>query len=1051
MSWNRGQYFGGKKDGCADHSGRRHEPSVVEDESQLPEHERCGNMHALSFASICARLDRAEAPGPQSAKHGLVFDRELLKAAGKQSLYPVVRLLCTSLDVGRRNFGLKEKGLAQLYLQLTGLKGADPAKNKAAGKLHFFAGTASARGTHMGAELGAALVEVLKGRVPPHGDMTLGEVHDFLDQLARMTKSETKRTIFEKVYTRLSPREHKWLARVIIGNLKLGGLGDNTIFKHLHRSAKDRYAECQNLKKVCAEYAVGGPGHNAAATPAGRVEPGESFKPMLAHGEPNVDDQATHTVRELQRVAKKRFGIEGVPPITCEVKLDGERIMAHLVNGEIRLWTRSPTDYTSHYGPCISETLLKCLQGCDAAILDGECLAVCTQTGECVRFGSNQTCSRVERELKSRGLPTVHFDPNDEHVVKSIEESVAQMNDSTVDAEQIKTARMVFVCFDALYLSGEGAEELLGEDDAGKKIKPGALGHLPLKIRRRIAERITRREDAAFRRIRMVEHINITDTEDKKRIDQLHAFYDQVVSRGGEGVVVKLLDSPYILGERSRATRAWIKLKPEYGADGDIPRLDYLIVAGNWSDAATGGRTGRLSKYTVAARCPHTGRFYAVGRVGTGYGFARVKEIHEKLKGNLDNYDQKSRPDWLDGGWHPKPDNRPDLIVRDPSKSLVLEIKCAELVVSTEYGSVGRTFRFPRVERVREDKGADDVSTLDEVRRVAERKRTVAKIGGGGAGGKKKKKKITRKQADGVRRDQLVDVEALEELRQASTKPKVFKKDEFLALPSARCGDLDRPALLQLIAEAGGVVRSAAPDEFDPDAPRTISGAAGDGRLLMVTAYASTGYAVLDAAWCAECVAAGARLAPAPRHYLATPPPQKLEELRQTFEPVWGLPRFRAPSVDELRTCAAHARAHRGGHWFYDDAVVDEAPDTDAALAAHGVTPLSRVLRPARVAVAPETACLASRLRLYGATVVAPDAATHVLADVWAAAPPANGAPVVNRAWLDDCVVQRRVVPVVQERHAPPLFLAAPVVPRPASPPPVAAAAEPESDEDSFA
>ena len=60
------------------------------------------------------------------------------------------------------------------------------------------------------------------------------------------------------------------------------------------------------------------------------------------------------------------------------------------------------------------------------------------------------------------------------------------------------------------------------------------------------------------------------------------------------------------------------------------------------------------------------------------------------------------------------------------------------------------------------------------------------------------------------------------------------------------------------------------------------------------------------------------RLAPAPRHYLATPPPQKLEELRQTFEPVWGLPRFRAPSVDELRTCAAHARAHRGGHWFYD-------------------------------------------------------------------------------------------------------------------------------------
>ena len=49
-------------------------------------------------------------------------------------------------------------------------------------------------------------------------------------------------------------------------------------------------------------------------------------------------------------------------------------------------------------------------------------------------------------------------------------------------------------------------------------------------------------------------------------------------------------------------------------------------------------------------------------------------------------------------------------------------------------------------------------------------------------------------------------------------------------LESARGGDLDRPALLQLIAEAGGVVRSAAPDEFAPDAPLIVLGAAGDGR-----------------------------------------------------------------------------------------------------------------------------------------------------------------------------------------------------------------------------
>lgn len=480
MAWRGGYQASRKKDGNGDHSGRKHVPSVTEDESSMPEHERCGNIHALSFASICARLDRAEAPGPQAAKHGLVFDRDLLKAAGRQSLYPVVRLLCTTLDVGRRNFGLKEKGLAQLYLQLAGLKTADPAKHKMAGKLHYFAGTASARGTHMGAELGAALVEVLKGRVPPHGDLSLGDVHRFLDRLATSTKTDSRRAIFDEVYTRLGPREHKWLARVIIGNLKLGGLGDNTIFKHLHRSAKDRYAECQNLRKVCSEYAKGGPGHAATSNPAGRIEPGESFKPMLAHGEPNVDDQATHTVRELGRVAKKKFGIVGVPDISCEVKLDGERIMAHLCpkDDSVKLFTRSATNYSDTYGPCIEETLRKCLKGCDAAILDGECLAVCTVTGECVPFGSNQSVARVERAMIEKGLPLVHFDPDDERQVAAINKAVEQMNDFTIDKQQIMTARLVYVCFDALYLSGDGAAELLGEDDAGarRRLEPRRVG-----------------------------------------------------------------------------------------------------------------------------------------------------------------------------------------------------------------------------------------------------------------------------------------------------------------------------------------------------------------------------------------------------------------------------------------------------------------------------------------------------------------------------------------------------------------------------------------------
>jgi len=797
-----------KPKGHADYSGKPLVPSVDADEADVPEHERTSNLHAMRFSAIADRFERAEAPGKSGEKHGLIFDAELRARLGRQSSYPVVRLLLVQFDQGRRNFGLKTKGLAKLYLQLTGLKSAS-LKNEDAMKLQYHAGAAGARGAFQGAELGETLREVLTPRLAkdPLDPATLGEVHAFLDKLS--LASSGHRELFDGVYNRLGPTEHKWLARVIVGNLKMGGIGDKVVFKRLHADAEDRYSECQDLKRVCAEYAVDGPGHREKRGQT--ITAGASFRPMLAHGESNVDDQASYAVKEVTRTAKRRGLAHEPAPFSAEVKLDGERIMAHFyeAGAGFACFTRAGTNYTEHYGAGLGPPLRVACSGLDSCVLDGECMGVDLRTGECIRFGSNQTIARVEKALVAAGLA----DSTDDDAVADCLEVLKI--DGTFETEDVMHARLVYVVFDVLVLEGSGpvVEALLGTDDAGEPVPPGQLGHLPLRLRREIAARIVARSPRAGEptaRVRFVEKVDVdVDVPAAERTQRLHAFYEGVVRRGGEGVVVKHLDAPYYLGEKGRRLRLWIKLKPEYGGDGEIPRLDVVIVGANWSDAATGGRKGQLSQFSVAVYDPRTGLYHAAGRVGTGYGFAKVKDINEKLRDNLEPYDRGNRPAWLAKYWNPKTDNRPDRIIKDIAKSVVLEIKCAELPTSQEYPDVGYTFRFPRVERIRDDKACDDICTLDQMRAVARAPRVVTAKPG--ASSKSRKRKAPKRGPEGVRADARVDQAALAAAADASTEAKIFQGDVFVVLTDARSGELDCAAIRELVATRGGEVTGAAP------------------------------------------------------------------------------------------------------------------------------------------------------------------------------------------------------------------------------------------------
>ena len=133
-----------------------------------------------------------------------------------------------------------------------------------------------------------------------------------------------------------------------------------------------------------------------------------------------------------------------------------------------------------------------------------------------------------------------------------------------------------FVAFDVVYLSGEGFAERAGEGAQAMEqrlgivlsaaqlaaLQPGQLTHLPLALRRYLLSKAMCEVES---RIEMCEHEEVVSGDKMVRCEALSRFFERVILRNEEGLVVKDLSSPYILGEASRTKQSpWVKLKPDY-------------------------------------------------------------------------------------------------------------------------------------------------------------------------------------------------------------------------------------------------------------------------------------------------------------------------------------------------------------------------------------------------------------------------------------------------------------------------------------------------------
>tara|TARA_R100001082_G_scaffold40748_1_gene21622 strand:- start:2910 stop:4421 length:1512 start_codon:yes stop_codon:yes gene_type:complete len=173
---------------------------------------------------------------------------------------------------------------------------------------------------------------------------------------------------------------------------------------------------------------------------------------------------------------------------------------------------------------------------------------------------------------------------------------------------------------------------------------------------------------------------NVPNQAHRMKDDNVMAFYNQAINDGFEGIIVKNADVPYEAGKRSAF---WAKYKP--------PRieLDVVIMSAKYGE---GKRANVFGTFEIGVKSDKG--IVSVGKVGTGFSDADLVSLTHNLRRNVENFEN-------------------DTYYFLPR--VVLEVS-ADLVSRDEKGNLG--LRFPRCKRIRDDKFAADINTLEDVERL---------------------------------------------------------------------------------------------------------------------------------------------------------------------------------------------------------------------------------------------------------------------------------------------------------------------------------------------
>ena len=161
-------------------------------------------------------------------------------------------------------------------------------------------------------------------------------------------------------------------------------------------------------------------------------------------------------------------------------------------------------------------------------------------------------------------------------------------------------------------------------------------------------------------------------------------FYDESVNAGHEGIVMKLLDSPYRPGKRGKL---WFKIK-------HTNTIDCVILAAEWG---YGRRTGWLSNLHLGVLDETGTKYLMVGKTFKGLADRMLQWFTDNLPRHQIHKDR-----WT---VYVKP-------------VVVVEIVYNGILTSKKYDS-GYALRFARVKRIRHDKKPSQINSVIDIQKLS--------------------------------------------------------------------------------------------------------------------------------------------------------------------------------------------------------------------------------------------------------------------------------------------------------------------------------------------
>ena len=331
------------------------------------------------------------------------------------------------------------------------------------------------------------------------------------------------------------------------------------------------------------------------------------------------------------KVKDIKEGFERVgKPADIEYKLDGFRLQIHKKNNEIKLFTRRLENVTKQF-PDVVDYVKHNIKG-ESFIIDSEAVGFSPKTKKYLPFQS--ISQRIKRKYDIENMAN---------------EFPVELN-----------------VFDIIYYNGKN------------------MIKAPFIERRKIIEKIIKPAE------RKIVYVKNLITSDEKEVLK---FYEESLSKGNEGIMLKTLDAIYNPGAR---VGHMVKFKPI------MDTLDLVIVGAEWGE---GKRSDWLSSFTLAC-IDENNNFLEIGKVGTG-----IKEKSE-LGVSFSQLTEELKP----------------LIISEKGKNvkvrpeIVVEVSYEEIQKSPTYSS-GYALRFPRVISLRLERSHEECSTLNMVEEFYEGQR----------------------------------------------------------------------------------------------------------------------------------------------------------------------------------------------------------------------------------------------------------------------------------------------------------------------------------------